>query len=143
MVNRAASYTTVIIVLLVLAYGSFIHDSSGTLEVYSFTITGELTICSTPEINGSSDCNLSYPVIKTLHTFLNIDPGTAMIAGRLQLDTGLIWAITITGATANTSKGIIKDQGIVNVTFIPLKGIIVVAHFAFLTGPYIFGGSSQ
>lgn len=136
---------SLVIIVSFLIFPTFFEDSNEEpLEVYSFHIKGELTRCYPAPVFAEDyiDCNsVTSPIIEILHVFLNIEPGKVMITSRLQInDTELNWFISVTGVIANTSIGIIRDQGLDRVVFFPPKTIMVVAHFAFLTGSYIYLG---
>ena len=92
-----------------------------TLEVYSFEIETEVILLDCPVIRQAN---------KILSVFVGVEEGSVMINSQLQLnDTEIasIWVITVSGVIANTSQGLIRDQGLERVAFLPPRTLVVVA----------------
>ena len=82
------------------------------LEVYSFRVDGVITFRCIEEVGGETEvCPIIQdPISYTSHVI------------------------------ANTSRGLIKDQGLESVAFLPPRTLIVVAFFDFLNEPFEYHG---
>ena len=141
------------VIIIGLLIGSFYYISwlseedskEEPLEVYSFLVEGELTLRCVEEV-GSNACAIEtdpLPTYYTLQVMPDPSKGTVLVAIILELnetEVWTLWCISITGVVANTSRGYIKDQGLVSVAFLPPKTLIVVAFFDFLKGPFEYQG---
>ena len=146
----------VIIIVLVLAiFGTVLlivtvkeDTKEETLEVYNFLIDGELILRCVEEANLSLSnvCPvkpLPIPIYMVLQVMPDPSAGTVLIYVILELndtEAQSIWVLTITDVIANTSKGLIKDQGLESVSFLPPRTLVVVAFFDFLSNPFEYNG---
>jgi len=147
--NRIIAAIVLISLISLVVYVALPEETQPTLEVYSFEVQGEVTLrceesANYTKIALAGACPvIIYPIIKTLYFYLNLEKGTVMMTSQLQFnetEIDLLWSITVTGVTANTSRGLIKSDNLVQVSFLPPRTIITIASFSFLEETYIYRG---